>query len=248
MKFSWLWLNQLVYIKDIPIDKLKQTLTLAGLEVENTELITRHNDQIIEISLTPNRLDISYMIGLAREISVLFNKTLKTKLIYNNILNNIHLKKYTLESNQNVECINSIRIKTINLSLNTSPLWMQNYLKYNDIKPTYLLQDIQEYIKIKWKYSIYILDTLNYDIYKQQINQLNNETSLIDKLKIQYISNTIIDNKYNYLLIIGILYDKKYSTFYCKSDFNNAFQELINLIQTFGKGCLLYTSPSPRDA
>ncbi|MCK5581533.1 MAG: phenylalanine--tRNA ligase subunit beta, partial [Candidatus Omnitrophica bacterium] len=74
MKISITWLND--YIKTgVPVDRLIHKLTMAGLEVEKTETVA--GDTVLELEITPNRPDCLNMLGMAREVSAILNKTVK---------------------------------------------------------------------------------------------------------------------------------------------------------------------------
>ena len=68
------WLKDYV---DLPksIEELTERLTLAGLNLEEFHAIG--NDTAIDLEVTSNRPDCSGHIGVAREVAVLFGKTLK---------------------------------------------------------------------------------------------------------------------------------------------------------------------------
>jgi len=74
MKLSLNWIKQYVDVK-ISVDQLSHKLTMAGLEVEKIEKVD--GDTVFEIEVTPNRPDCLNMIGLAREVSAVLNKSLK---------------------------------------------------------------------------------------------------------------------------------------------------------------------------
>ena len=96
MKCSESWLREWVNPK-ITLKKLCSDLTMAGLEVEGCE------NNIIEISITPNRGDCLSILGLAREVSALTRTPLKAPVI--NFLKSInkdnipiHIKEKSTES------------------------------------------------------------------------------------------------------------------------------------------------------
>jgi phenylalanyl-tRNA synthetase beta chain len=74
MLVSWNWLKEYV---DLPMSPEEATarLMMAGLNHESTEKVG--NDFCIDLEITSNRADCLGHIGVAREISVLFEKLLK---------------------------------------------------------------------------------------------------------------------------------------------------------------------------
>ena len=74
MLVSWDWLKQYVQL-DMTPEQLSERLMMAGLNHEATE---RHGaDWAINLEVTSNRPDCLGHIGIAREISVLWNRALK---------------------------------------------------------------------------------------------------------------------------------------------------------------------------
>nr|QOS04524.1 phenylalanine tRNA synthetase [Sarcopeltis skottsbergii] len=178
MKVSWRWLNELIDITDISLDIIIKKLILAGFEIESIQNKPEIQDRVIDISITTNRGDTSSLIGLAREINILFNlKNLySTSNYYINYKN--RSEEITIEndyiSKMNTNAILNCQLNTIiNLNKCLSPIWLINYLKAYDIKSQNIIQDIQEYIKIKWDQDIEIFDL-------DKINSINSNAPLIN--------------------------------------------------------------------
>ncbi|MFH1798405.1 MAG: phenylalanine--tRNA ligase subunit beta [Candidatus Omnitrophota bacterium] len=73
MKLSYEWLKE--YVKcDLPVDKITEGLTMSGSEVGAVENFG--GDKIAELEITSNRPDCLSIIGLAREVSTIFDKDL----------------------------------------------------------------------------------------------------------------------------------------------------------------------------
>lgn len=70
MKLSYEWLKEYVKINATP-EKVAQGLTMSGSEVE--ELTTVNGDTVMNLEITSNRPDCLSIIGLAREVSTVFN-------------------------------------------------------------------------------------------------------------------------------------------------------------------------------
>ena len=75
MIVSWEWLSQYVDLK-MSHDELVDRLTMSGLNHEGTEDVDA--DKAIDLEVTSNRPDCLGHLGVAREISVLFEVPLKT--------------------------------------------------------------------------------------------------------------------------------------------------------------------------
>lgn len=224
MKFSWKWLNQLVKINDINLDEIMEQLTLAGFELDGIDHIQKNNDTIIDISITPNRSDVSSIIGLAKEINTIFNVPL-IKQLSCNYLCHTNIQNKLQPQNKYLKYINFAQFN--NLYNNQSPKWMQNYLISYGIKPKYLTEDIIQYIKLKWNYNIYIC-TLDQIIDKQQELDLN----------IDYSTYNTLDQLTNKNLIIYSFVKKNHNITSSYIEFQEAYNETINLIQTYGKATI----------
>ena len=69
------WLAEYVDL-EMPVDDLTDRLTMSGLNLEGVETVG--NDTAIDLEVTSNRPDCLGHIGVAREVSVLFDTPLKT--------------------------------------------------------------------------------------------------------------------------------------------------------------------------
>lgn len=67
------WLGQYVSV-DMPVAELTDRLTMSGLNLEQVDELGK--DQAIDLEVTSNRPDCLGHIGVAREVSVLFNRDL----------------------------------------------------------------------------------------------------------------------------------------------------------------------------
>ena len=74
MIVSWNWLKDYVDL-DMPLSEAEQRLAMAGLNHESTESVG--DDFAIDLEVTSNRPDCLGHIGVAREISVLWDQPLK---------------------------------------------------------------------------------------------------------------------------------------------------------------------------
>ncbi len=75
MIVSWEWLGQYVEL-GMPLEELTTRLTMSGLNLEGTEPVG--NDTAIDLEVTSNRPDCLGHVGVAREVSVLFDTPLTT--------------------------------------------------------------------------------------------------------------------------------------------------------------------------
>lgn len=75
MLVSWSWLKEYVDLSGLKPEEVANRLMLAGLNLES--IATAGSDVCIDLEITSNRPDCLGHIGVAREISVLFNNELK---------------------------------------------------------------------------------------------------------------------------------------------------------------------------
>src|SRR3954471_9772737 len=75
MIVSWKWLTEYVRLA-MPVEVLTERLALAGLNHEATAEVG--GDLAIDLEVTSNRSDCLGHLGVAREISVLFDTPLRT--------------------------------------------------------------------------------------------------------------------------------------------------------------------------
>src|SRR5437764_8121846 len=73
MIVSWNWLTDYLRL-DMPVEALTERLALTGLNHESTEEVG--GDLAIDLEVTSNRPDCLGHLGVAREVSVLFDRPL----------------------------------------------------------------------------------------------------------------------------------------------------------------------------
>ena len=78
MKISLKWLKDYIALS-VPAEQLAHRLTMAGLEVE--KITDVNGDKVFELEITPNRPDCLNIVGIAREASAIFGKSLKLPVI-----------------------------------------------------------------------------------------------------------------------------------------------------------------------
>ena len=103
------WINELIDINDVKLEKLIDKLTLGGFEVEDTLKVTISNRQeiVLDISATANRSDSLSIKGLSKELKALLNKEVKTQSYKYDNNNDIEEKiKRTIKTNTNYLNIN----------------------------------------------------------------------------------------------------------------------------------------------
>nr|YP_010198283.1 phenylalanine-tRNA ligase beta subunit [Gracilaria ornata]UAD86699.1 phenylalanine-tRNA ligase beta subunit [Gracilaria ornata] len=246
MKFSLRWLKQIVDLNGITFSSLADKLNVSGFEIENIIHDLSANDTVFDLTTTANRQDVLSVVGLAREISCLFNRPLMYKLYRDSL--NINIKGFNL-SDKNISLLDLSLIQIYRLNNTLSPSWLQYYLISQNIKPLNLLIDISEYIYLKWGQSIHIFDKqkihcseLNYSLFslqKTNSNLFSKQNIELEVLKyddlilstIGFYTNPRIqcDLFTNSILIFGQV---------CSKQYIKNMQKLVNLSTDLSKKCL----------
>ena len=161
MYISLDWINELVNIKSIKLNKLVDKLTLGGFEVEEiVELnINRQNKVMLDISATANRADSLSIKGIAKEISALVDKPIKqVKYIDENSKYIENFQENLLSSEEKIACSTFVTLTIENLTDLTVPKWITEKLRCSGIEPANNLLDFQTYILLETGYPLEFYD------------------------------------------------------------------------------------------
>ncbi|WP_461200134.1 phenylalanine--tRNA ligase subunit beta [Anoxybacillus sp. TBDG-1] len=116
------------------------------------------DDEVLELSLTPNRADCLSMIGVAYEVAAILGRSVKLPTI------ELH------ENNENVHDYISVRVDAPednplyagrivkNVKIGPSPLWMQARLMAAGIRPHNNVVDITNYILLEYGQPLHAFD------------------------------------------------------------------------------------------
>jgi phenylalanyl-tRNA synthetase beta chain len=155
MLVSWNWLKQYVPL-DMPVEELSRRLMMAGLNHESTERFG--DDWAVDLEVTSNRPDCLGHIGIAREIAVLWNKTLTIPAAN------------PKESKTPVDTLVKVRIDCTDLCLRytarvvrglkikPSPQWMADRLEAVGITPINNVVDISNYVLMECGQPLHTFD------------------------------------------------------------------------------------------
>ena len=165
------WLNDLIDIKKVSLDKLIEKLTLGGFEVEEILEVAINNKKqiVLDVSATANRSDSLSIQGISSEIAGLLNKPIRKSFYTKQILEwkeNINRKRSILSPNS--DCSIFLTILINNIDNFTIPSWIQEKLISAGVTPTNGLGDFQTYILLETGYPFTF-----YDLGKIQ-SKLNN--------------------------------------------------------------------------
>nr|BED43149.1 phenylalanyl-tRNA synthetase beta chain [Pyropia sp. Myanmar_A]BED43346.1 phenylalanyl-tRNA synthetase beta chain [Pyropia sp. Myanmar_B]BED43543.1 phenylalanyl-tRNA synthetase beta chain [Pyropia sp. Myanmar_C] len=206
MKVSLNWLKELSDVEILNINTLTNQLTQAGFEVENVESITIEGqvDHILDISSTANRSDVLSMIGLSREISALTGSSIPS-IKYQPQNKYICRKENIISSDQLINCCNYFGAIIDNITINDSPNWLKHRLYSCGFTNKNLLEDISNFIMLKWGQPINIIDfnkvacqdntEIRSDFYCEKDNLIkvdNKNIELNSDLLVTQVNNSII--------------------------------------------------------
>ncbi|SEM98814.1 phenylalanine--tRNA ligase subunit beta [Lihuaxuella thermophila] len=115
------------------------------------------NDQVIELQLTPNRSDCLGMIGVAYEVSAIFDRELRLPDVYIQSVDEEESPvSITLESEE--DCPFYAAQVVHDLKIGPSPQWMQNRLISAGIRPINNIVDITNYVMIETGQPLHAFD------------------------------------------------------------------------------------------
>ena len=234
MRLSLKWINELVNLKNIPLEILVEKLTLGGFEVEEILSLTTFNnpDTILDVSATANRADSLSTYGIGKEIGALVNTPLSNSPYSVQTLNSVnYLKHSTLKIKQKHNYSVFTAIKVENITSFTSPKWLQEKLINAGITPSNNISDYQHYVTLEtgYPFEFYDLDKitkkLESDTFKLQVTTKNhNQTFLDAKTSIYNLNNNILTIKANdkLLSLAGVMSNADYL---CDSSTNSLLIE-----------------------
>ncbi|MCX7796377.1 MAG: phenylalanine--tRNA ligase subunit beta [bacterium] len=140
MKVLYSWLKEFVNI-DVPCEEIARKLTMAGLEVEELEKIG--DDYLIDVSIPANRGDCHSILGIAREVSALFEAPLELPLspTFKEIGEGIDIEVLSPElcPRYTLRFIKGVKV-------GPSPDWLKNRLELVGIRSINNVVDITNYV------------------------------------------------------------------------------------------------------
>ncbi len=146
MIVSWNWLTQYVQLT-MPVDALTERLALTGLNHESTDEVG--GDLAIDLEVTSNRPDCLGHLGVAREISVLFETPLKVP------------DPRPKTSGAPVETLAGVAVENPDLcprftarvvsgaTVKESPWWMRKRLETLGVRPISNVVDVTNYVMLE---------------------------------------------------------------------------------------------------
>ena len=161
MEISLKWVNELINIEILQLEKVVEKLTLGGFEVE--EIIEKQIDtktQItLDISATANRSDSLSIHGISAEISALLNQPLKAEKYRVKESNWVNVFKGSAQNlSKNSYCQLFFAVIIENITDVIPPKWLKQKLSYSGVVPKNDLQDFQTYIQLETGYPFELYD------------------------------------------------------------------------------------------
>ncbi len=142
MKVSYKWLKELVNIEESP-EELSDDLSMAGLAVDNIEHLGF--DSILVLDLTADRGDCLSHVGVAREISVLYNEDLKVPT-YGNLLSSEKNLDISIEILDEDLCYRYSAMVVNGVKIAPSPFWLKERLESLGVRSINNVVDITNYL------------------------------------------------------------------------------------------------------
>ena len=155
MKVLLSWLKEYVALPFSP-EKIAETLTLAGIEVESIENLD--NDTVFDISLTPNLGHCQSIIGIARQLSALLHIPFHRKRISFKESDAFTTNQAIHVAINSKECGHYSCRYLKNVTVAPSPKWLQERLLACGFRPINNLVDIGNYVMLEMGQPLHFFD------------------------------------------------------------------------------------------
>lgn len=153
MRVPYTWLQEIVEIA-APPEEVADKLTMIGLEVEGSE--PADGDLIYEVNVTPNRPDCLSIMGLARELSALYNAPLNVP--EHGISGEQPVSDFTVDI-VNPELSNRYAGRVITgVTIGESPEWMKKRLEKCGMRSINNVVDITNYVLMEFGHPLHAFD------------------------------------------------------------------------------------------
>lgn len=154
------WLSQYIPLPK-NIDLVFERLTRIGLEVENIQksaIDTKSPQVIFEINAPPNRSDVSSFIGVARELSVVFNKDIRLpKVLIHESKENIQ-KEIKVALKDSKKCPRYMGRFIADVKMGPSPEWLRHRLESVGQRSINNIVDITNYVMLEYGQPLHAFD------------------------------------------------------------------------------------------
>ena len=144
---------------DTTDDQMANQLTMAGVECE---LLSTSNQEILDLSLTPNRADCFSVLGICRELSILNNLNIKIDNYDNSAVHHQDEINIEIESPNDCPVFMTRVINNIDVNAKT-PEWMTKRLENSGIKSNNVIVDITNYVMLETGQPLHAYDLSKID-------------------------------------------------------------------------------------
>lgn len=186
-------------------DKYKSGIYLFDEPVElgvNPISLLQLDDEVLDISITPNRADALSMFGLAYEVGALYNQKAKFPTV----------SEYTKGTWFNItlktaSCPVYYAGKAMNITVKESPKWMQAYLIANNVRPISNVVDITNYVMLETGQPLHAFDfdTLQGDIVVRDAKVGETLVTLDEKERKLESTDTLITDARGPIALAGVM-------------------------------------------
>jgi len=121
-------------------------------------------DYVLDIGITPNRADCLSILGIAREISAVYSRELKTKsydCVFSEDFKSSDLSYVKVLDEENCPIYLGRVIK--NVTIKPSPLWLQNRLRSVGVRPINNIVDVTNYVLFEYGQPLHTFDLKKID-------------------------------------------------------------------------------------
>jgi phenylalanyl-tRNA synthetase beta chain len=150
------WLREYIDV-DIPTSELAERLSLAGLEVEGIE--KAGGDEILNIAITPDAARALSVIGVAREVAAILNKSIKLPADEFPAKGDDRADQLASVSiEDSALCQRYIAVVIKDVTIRESPQWMKDRLERAGIRPLNNVVDVTNYVMLEWGQPLHAFD------------------------------------------------------------------------------------------
>jgi phenylalanyl-tRNA synthetase beta chain len=161
MKISIEWLKEYVEVHESP-EKLKEDLSMVGLLVETLTEI--HGSPVLEVEVTSNRPDCLSYLGIAREISAMYQRPLKNPPMQETLTVTPDRIPFGIEIKDQDLCPRYVGLVMDGVRIEPSPQWMQKRLEAAGMRPLNNVVDISNYVLLEMGHPLH---TFDFDVLRQ---------------------------------------------------------------------------------
>jgi phenylalanyl-tRNA synthetase beta chain len=153
MRVPFEWLKEFIELEESPSD-VAHKLTMIGLEVEAIEELD--GDIVFELNVTPNRPDCLSIIGIARELSAIYN--IPIKFPEHSVAAEIKELDFNVNIIDSDLCHRYAGRIVKNIKIAQSPDWMIKRLQKCNIRAINNVVDITNYVLLELGHPLHAFD------------------------------------------------------------------------------------------